>query len=57
MRKVESTVQVRYAETDQMGVVYYANYLVWMEVARVGYCRAVASSTATWRLNQGLSSR
>jgi len=41
MRKVESTVQVRYAETDQMGVVYYANYLVWMEVARVGYCRAV----------------
>ncbi len=41
MRKVESTVQVRYAETDQMGVVYYANYLVWMEVARVGYCREV----------------
>ncbi len=41
MRKVDSTVQVRYAETDQMGVVYYANYLVWMEVARVGYCREV----------------
>jgi acyl-CoA thioester hydrolase len=29
----------RYAETDQMGVVYYANYLVWMEVARVDHCR------------------
>lgn len=27
-------VQVRYAETDQMGVVYHANYLVWMELGR-----------------------
>ena len=36
-----TTVRVRYAETDQMGVVYYANYYVWMEVARVEYCRAV----------------
>lgn len=33
-------IRVRYAETDQMGVVYYANYLVWMEVARVDYCQA-----------------
>ena len=32
-------IRVRYAETDQMGVAYYANYLVWMEVARVEYCR------------------
>jgi acyl-CoA thioester hydrolase len=31
---------VRYAETDQMGIVYHANYLVWMEVGRVEYCRA-----------------
>ncbi len=29
---VETRVRVRYAETDQMGVVYHANYLVWMEV-------------------------
>ena len=36
----ESRVRVRYAETDQMGVVYHANYLVWMEVGRVEYCRA-----------------
>ncbi|HUA63254.1 MAG TPA: thioesterase family protein [Verrucomicrobiae bacterium] len=36
----EARVRVRYAETDQMGVVYYANYLVWMEVARMGWCRA-----------------
>jgi len=27
-----SRIRVRYAETDQMGVVYYANYLVWFEV-------------------------
>jgi acyl-CoA thioester hydrolase len=33
-------IRVRYAETDQMGVVYYANYLIWMEVARVDYCKA-----------------
>jgi acyl-CoA thioester hydrolase len=39
MRCHESRVRVRYAETDQMGVVYYANYLVWMEVARVEFCR------------------
>lgn len=37
---VETTVRVRYAETDQMGVVYYANYLVWFEVARSAFCRA-----------------
>lgn len=36
----ETRIRVRYAETDQMGVVYYANYLVWMEVARVEWCRA-----------------
>ena len=41
MRKVETRVRVRYAETDQMGVVYYANYLVWMEVGRVAYCSQV----------------
>jgi len=37
---VEASVSVRYAETDQMGIVYYANYLVWFEVGRVAWCRA-----------------
>ena len=37
---VETTLRVRYAETDQMGVVYYANFLVWFEVARGAFCRA-----------------
>ena len=35
----ESRFRVRYAETDQMGMAYYANYLVWMEVGRSDYCR------------------
>jgi len=34
-----TTLRVRYAETDQMGVVYYANYLVWFEVARADLLR------------------
>jgi acyl-CoA thioester hydrolase len=38
--RVEARLRVRYAETDQMGIVYYANYLVWMEIGRVEYCRA-----------------
>ncbi len=33
-RFVETQIRVRYAETDQSGVVYNANYLVWFEVAR-----------------------
>lgn len=32
-------LRVRYAETDRMGVVYYANYLVWFEVARADWLR------------------
>jgi acyl-CoA thioester hydrolase len=38
---IETRVRVRYAETDQMGVVYHANYLIWMEIGRVEYCRSV----------------
>ena len=34
-----TTVRVRYAETDRMGVVYYANYLVWFEVGRTEWLR------------------
>lgn len=34
MRTVSATFPVRYAETDQMGVVYHANYLVWCEIGR-----------------------
>jgi len=44
MRKLEyhdAIVRVRYAETDQMGVVYHANYLIWFEVGRVELIRAL----------------
>jgi acyl-CoA thioester hydrolase len=44
MRTIEhhdTTVRVRYSETDQMGVVYHANYLVWFEVGRVELMRAL----------------
>jgi acyl-CoA thioester hydrolase len=36
-----TTLRVRYAETDSMGVAYYANYLVWFEVARADLMRAL----------------
>ena len=32
-------IRVRYAETDQMGIVYYANYLIWMEIGRTNLMR------------------
>ena len=34
MIEITTNVRVRYKETDQMGVVYYSNYLVWFEIAR-----------------------
>jgi acyl-CoA thioester hydrolase len=41
---VTTEVRVRYAETDQMNVVYYANYLVWFEVGRVELLRTLGFS-------------
>ena len=41
MSTVKSTVRVRYADTDAMGVVYHANYLVWFEVGRGDFMREV----------------
>jgi acyl-CoA thioester hydrolase len=37
---IDHHLRVRYAETDQMGIVYHSNYLIWMEVGRVEYCRS-----------------
>ena len=39
-----SRVRVRYAETDQMGVVYYSNYFVWFEVGRTDLLRSAGWS-------------
>jgi acyl-CoA thioester hydrolase len=41
---VTTEVRVRYAETDQMGIVYYANYLVWFEIGRVEVLRTLGLS-------------
>ncbi len=35
----ETLLRVRYSETDKMGIVYYANYLVWFEIGRAEFCR------------------
>ena len=42
----EIEFRVRYAETDQMGVVYHANYLVWCEMGRTEYIRTLGMSYA-----------
>lgn len=36
----ETEIRVRYAETDQMGIVHHSNYLVWFELGRSEFCRA-----------------
>lgn len=40
MRAHRTDIRVRYQETDNMGVVYYANYFVWFEVARTEFLRS-----------------
>src|ERR1700760_3638373 len=41
MPVITHQVRVRYAETDQMGIVYYAKYLVWFELGRVELLRSL----------------
>jgi acyl-CoA thioester hydrolase len=50
----QTRLRVRYAETDQMGVVYYANYLVWMEVGRVECVRALGLQYKDLEQSEGL---
>ena len=40
LRAVLTDLRVRYSETDQMGIVYHAHYLVWFEIGRTEWCRA-----------------
>ncbi len=44
----ESRLRVRYEETDRMGVVYYAKFLVWAEVGRVNLFRDVEAAYSEW---------
>jgi acyl-CoA thioester hydrolase len=50
----QSRVKVRYAETDQMGVAYYANYLVWFEVGRSQFCNDCGFSYRDMERETGL---
>jgi len=51
---ISSTLRVRYAETDQMGVVYYANYLIWFEVGRTDLCRKLGFAYREMEREDGL---
>jgi acyl-CoA thioester hydrolase len=53
-RVIETTFRVRYAETDQMGIVHHAAYVVWLEEGRSNYMRARGSSYAEFE-EEGIS--
>ena len=49
----EARVRVRYAETDQMGVVYHSNYLIWFEVGRVEFIRQLGLNYRQMEAEEG----
>lgn len=53
-QSVETTLRVRYAETDQMGIAYYANYLAWFEVGRTEWCRATGFTYREMEQQEGI---
>lgn len=53
-RTTETRLRVRYAETDQMGVVYHANHFIWMEVGRVDLCKACGFSYRDMERDDGV---
>ena len=50
---VTTQVRVRYAETDQMGIVYYANYLIWFELGRVELLRSLGLAYSKLEIDHG----
>ncbi len=48
MNRTKTELRVRYAETDRMGVVHHAEYLVWFEVGRSDYFRALGQDYGEW---------
>ena len=50
----ETRLRVRYAETDQMGVVYHSNHLIWFEVGRVELMRQMGFSYREMERDEGL---
>jgi acyl-CoA thioester hydrolase len=53
LRVCRTPLRVRYAETDQMGVVYHSNYLVWFEIGRVEFMREHGLSYKEMELEEG----
>jgi acyl-CoA thioester hydrolase len=49
----EARVRVRYAETDQMGVVYHSNYLIWFEIGRVEFIRQLGLNYKRMEVEEG----
>ncbi|MGZ5154706.1 MAG: acyl-CoA thioesterase [Burkholderiales bacterium] len=49
----ETRIRVRYAETDQMGVVYHSNHLIWFEVGRVELMRQMGFSYRDLERDEG----
>lgn len=41
MKIVDTVIRVRYAETDQMGIVYHSNYIIWFEIGRTDWFRKI----------------
>ena len=54
VKTTTSTVRVRYAETDKMGIVYYANYLVWFEIGRTDWLRETGWSYRAMEEEHGI---
>ena len=54
MQPHEARLRVRYAETDQMGIVYHSNYLIYMEVGRVELFRAAGLRYRDFERDTGL---
>ncbi len=50
---VTTQVRVRYAETDQMGIVYYANYFIWFELGRVELLRSLGLAYSSLEAEHG----
>ena len=50
----QTRLRARYAETDQMGVIHHAVYAVWLEAARVEFCRAAGFDYRAMELQDGI---
>lgn len=53
-RETTSSIRVRYAETDKMGVVYHSNYLIWFEIGRTDWLRATGVTYREMEAEDGI---